>query len=136
MAWPVGRKSVRNTQVEKPCSVCGKLFKVPKCHAHRVSRCSRTCHGLARRTVGIEFEEAWFYLNNLGYYFSSKHGLLHRKIWHKINGPIPRGYVVHHKNGVRTDNRIENLEVMPKREHDRLSTSERHERRRREMVKQ
>ena len=41
----------------------------------------------------------------------------HRHVWEKHNGPIPDGYVIHHINGVRHDNRIENLEAMKRRDH-------------------
>ena len=38
----------------------------------------------------------------------------HRIVWEMFNGPIPDGYVINHINGVRWDNRIENLEcVLP-----------------------
>lgn len=36
----------------------------------------------------------------------------HRLVWHAIKGPIPRGMVVNHRNGIKDDNRIENLEVV------------------------
>jgi hypothetical protein len=35
----------------------------------------------------------------------------HRLIWESAYGPIPRGLTINHKNGVKTDNRIENLEL-------------------------
>jgi hypothetical protein len=41
----------------------------------------------------------------------------HRKIWILNNGPIPKNYHVHHKNGVKFDNRIENLELISPGEH-------------------
>ena len=37
---------------------------------------------------------------------------LHRMVWEAFNGPIPRGLTINHKNGVKSDNRLENLEVM------------------------
>lgn len=36
----------------------------------------------------------------------------HRLVWHAVKGPIPDGLVVNHKNGVKDDNRPENLEVV------------------------
>lgn len=39
--------------------------------------------------------------------------------WEKHFGPVPKGYHVHHKNGVRSDNRIENLQIMKPMEHKR-----------------
>lgn len=36
----------------------------------------------------------------------------HRAIWESLVGPIPDGMQINHKNGIKTDNRIENLEVV------------------------
>ena len=44
-----------------------------------------------------------------------------------IGGYIPQGYVVHHKNGKRNDNEIENLELMKFSEHAKYHNKKRHE---------
>jgi hypothetical protein len=41
----------------------------------------------------------------------------HRYIWEQHNGKIPEGFMVHHKNEDKQDNRIENLECISKKEH-------------------
>lgn len=39
----------------------------------------------------------------------------HRLIWETVNGPIPSGHYIDHKNGRKADNRIDNLEpVLPR----------------------
>lgn len=40
----------------------------------------------------------------------------HRFVWEAIHGPIPPGLFINHINGVKTDNRIENLEMVTHRE--------------------
>lgn len=37
---------------------------------------------------------------------------VHRLVWEAFCGPIPPGLQINHKNGVRDDNRLENLELM------------------------
>lgn len=37
----------------------------------------------------------------------------HRLLWEKENGPIPDGHDVHHRNEMRMDNRVENIELQP-----------------------
>ena len=37
---------------------------------------------------------------------------LHRLVWQSFNGPVPDGLQINHKNGVGSDNRLENLEVV------------------------
>lgn len=49
----------------------------------------------------------------------------HRIAWEKTNGPIPPGMHVHHINGDKTDNRIENLRVIEAGEHADLHWRER-----------
>lgn len=44
----------------------------------------------------------------------------HRYIWEAIYGPIQEGYVIHHINSNKLDNRIENLELMTNEAHTQL----------------
>ena len=40
----------------------------------------------------------------------------HRMIWQHVHGQIPAGMEINHKNGIKTDNRIENLELVTRSE--------------------
>jgi hypothetical protein len=56
-------------------------------------------------------------------YYRKTHGdkqLMHRDVWEFHNGPIPDGWDIHHKDEVKTNNDISNLECLPKAEHTRL----------------
>ncbi len=62
-----------------------------------------------------------FTLRSSGYYSLSNGSrtLMHRYVWEKERGKIPMGWDIHHLNEIKTDNRIENLECLPKAEHTR-----------------
>lgn len=67
------------------------------------------------------------HLNNDGYYcttiyddkgnrFTVRH---HRIIWEVVNGTIPKGYDIHHKDHNRKNNSISNLELVESSKHKR-----------------
>lgn len=60
-----------------------------------------------------------FTLRNHGYFSltTGKRTLMHRYVWEKEKGSIPDNYDIHHLNGIKSDNRIENLECLSKSEH-------------------
>ena len=65
-------------------------------------------------------EEIWFdgkRFTRFGNYWRSSRKFLHRAIWEFHNGPVPRGYHVHHTDGNRDNNTIENLEAVEGRQH-------------------
>jgi hypothetical protein len=81
--------------------------------------------GLQLRGVNFrpfqEYDGKKFTLKNTGYYALTKNDrcLMHRYVWQKERGKIPNGYDIHHINEIKSDNRIENLECLPKSEHTR-----------------
>jgi hypothetical protein len=64
-------------------------------------------------------------LSKRGYwmiYIPERHKYIreHTYIWEKTYGKIPEGYVIHHINLNKTDNRIENMQMITKEGHHRL----------------
>ena len=61
------------------------------------------------------------HLNDRGYWISynraGKRRKVHRACWEAYHGSIPEGWVVHHVNGDKLDNRVENLLAMSNSEH-------------------
>jgi len=55
---------------------------------------------------------------NLQGYIMIGHNLEHRLVWEQTHGKsLPQGWVVHHLNGLRDDNRPGNLKALPKGKH-------------------
>lgn len=60
--------------------------------------------------------------------------LEHRLIWEETNGKrLPPNWIVHHLNGIKTDNRPENLVGMERGRHTRIEMGERLKKRIREL---
>ena len=71
-----------------------------------------------------------------GPYFQRKGKRLHRMVWEANNGPIPEGYDVHHIDGDRANNDIDNLQLLLGTDHGRLhmNTPERKEQSKKAIV--
>lgn len=69
-----------------------------------------------------EFDGTRYYL--CGFYLMRRGVRLHRAVWKAANGAIPKGFHVHHLNGDRFDNRIENLACIRAGDHMALHMTE------------
>lgn len=59
-----------------------------------------------------------------GYYLNAKtHKRLHRYVWEKHNGEIPKGYEIHHMDKNKANNNISNLQMLSQSEHMKLHGS-------------
>ena len=60
--------------------------------------------------------------NDLTHYHSltvnGEHIAEHRYIWEKTHGKLSKDWIIHHLNGLKGDNRLENLIAMPRGDHD------------------
>jgi len=116
-------------QMIKECVVCGNGFYTrPSVNS---SHCSLKC-------VGVTFQSKYSGKGNPNYkgkmklkrgyervsIGNGKTDMKHRLVWKKHYGPIPEGKIIHHKNGIKTDNHIENLQLMSQREHIKIHMDE------------
>jgi hypothetical protein len=102
--------------VDRQCLSCGRLFQV---QPYKIKNgggkfCSRQCQAESRRTGYRRISEN-------GYVQLSGFRAEHRIVMEEHLGrSLLRSEHVHHINGDKTDNRIENLIVIPHAEHTRL----------------
>lgn len=74
-----------------------------------------------------KFDGRIFKRNSDNYFWTSIKGrvvLMHRYVWEKANGPLRKGWVVHHRNGNRGDNRLGNLLAMTHSDHNTIHSLE------------
>lgn len=118
---------LRNGAELRNCLICGVEFWVPRWQRETVKGggkfCSRQCKHAAQR--GVELTAGTRYLRKDGYVTVKlgirKYDLEHRVVAERSLGrPLKSGEQVHHINGVKHDNRPENLEVVTNAEHQRL----------------
>jgi hypothetical protein len=67
------------------------------------------------------------YIDNQGYlklWVDNKAKLIHRIIYENAYGPIPENHDIHHINGLKLDNKLENLQCLSKSDHVKLHWKE------------
>lgn len=67
----------------------------------------------------IHFDRKFYQDKKTGYWISTDYPRIraHQWVWIKIHGIIPKGYHIHHRNNDKSDNRIENLELIERGRH-------------------
>lgn len=102
----------------RPCPICGKLF-----YTTRNEFCSPECgtKGKMQRNTHKTYMENGYICHYVNGYNKKGNVKQHRLVMENHLGRrLSENEVVHHKNGDKTDNSIDNLEVMTRSEHNSL----------------
>jgi hypothetical protein len=104
------------------CSQLAKMYGVTRQSIHELLVRIGTKFRKTKTLPFIMYDGLKFTISKTtGYYRSTTHRKthisLHRYVWEKHNGEIPKGYDIHHIDWDKTNNRIENLELICHKEH-------------------
>ncbi len=105
-----------------PCPICGKQMK-------RIG--AKHCQECYRKYKLRKFPKGKEHYNWKGGKWTDPHGYIHilvegtgryapehRLVWEQIhNRKLPPHWVIHHLNGIKNDNRTENLIALPRNKH-------------------
>ena len=119
--------------INKVCKSCGRPFTTTEADLRKGGGkyCSCECYHISRRGKRSSNWKGGRKVNIHGYVeiYKPEHqnadvsGYVKEHVFvmsEKIGRAILKGEVVHHKNEIRDDNRIENLRLMPRGDHARL----------------
>lgn len=104
------------------CKDCGKsiIRRATRCHlCDNQSRVESSQGENNPNWKGGRSRQSNGYVYILGKRPNRKHRyqLEHIMVWENANGELPEGWIIHHLNGIRDDNRLENLVAMPRKQH-------------------
>ena len=122
-----GRKNRK--LADRACPQCGRVFR-PRQDRHKY--CSRPCAWANNKCPHRPGDSWWVnargYIEGVAWVGDSKiHVKQHRWAMESFLGrKLEADEDVHHINGIKTDNRIENLQVIAHGEHTVLTNKERH----------
>lgn len=135
--------------MKKNCLNCKKVFEKSKFESKKYWKIKKFCSNKCAKLFHFKKNNAWNkgkkincgkenpffkggrYVSKAGYVMilaegKGKYQYEHRIIIEKLLGrKLKRAEVVHHKNGIKTDNRIKNLELLIKNDHDSKETKKR-----------
>lgn len=75
---------------------------------------------------GRAYSDGYILVKCRGHHLANKQGYVmeHILVWEETHRmPLPQGWVIHHLNGIRSDNRRENILGLPDRKHKRVLTA-------------
>jgi HNH endonuclease len=125
----IEEKRARHRQYQKrykdahkhPCPVCGKLIYPASKYCRQHQQQPRGNKSSAWKTGRISTHGYVFLYAPDHPRARDRHVFEHIIVWEKAhNKSLPDGWVIHHLNGIRNDNRINNLIALPNRKHIHL----------------